>query len=132
MFGGETTNVLQKATVYLGIALFGLTFLLAILISRKDNRAETFVEPSDKVVVPAAGKDGSAPGSPEEAIRQALEKEMSKKAAEGNATPPPASTAPAADKPAADTRADKPATPAPIPAPTNSPPPVPAVPAPAK
>ena len=47
MFGAQTTNVLQKATVYFGVALFGLTFLLAILVSRQDDRATgkaTFVE----------------------------------------------------------------------------------------
>src|SRR5580698_5338805 len=36
--GAQTTNVLQKATVYFGVALFALTFLLAILVSRADSQ----------------------------------------------------------------------------------------------
>lgn len=110
MFGAQTTNVLQKATVYLGVALFGLTFLLAILVSRQDVRSkgkDTFVNPADKVVTPVAGKDASTMS--EEAIRKLIEGEISKKAAEGKATTPPAAPA-----------TDTPATPAPIPAPTTS------------
>ncbi len=134
MFGAQTTNVLQKATVYFGIALFGLTFLLAILVSRQDDRANgkaTFVEPSDQVAKPTAGKDGAAPGSPEEMIQKAIDEQMSKHAGEAkdSATPTPA---PTPEAPAA-----QPTTPAPAPAPANSDPapaptPPPAVPAPGK
>lgn len=124
MFGAQTTNVLQKTTVYLGVGLFGLTFLLAILISHNDDSSKgksTFVEPADKVVTPAAGKD--AVGTPEDAVRKMLEEQLSKKAGEQNAATPPVTPA-----------ADTPATPAPIPAPTTSTPApaAPAVPEPAK
>ncbi len=121
MFGAQTTNVLQKATVYLGIALFGFTFLLAILISRQDDRSkgkDTFVNPADKVVTPVAGKD--SPAMSEENIRKLIEGAVSKKAGEDKASTPPAAPAVGA-----------PATPAPIPAPA-SPTPAPAVPGPAK
>ncbi|MCE9518045.1 MAG: preprotein translocase subunit SecG [Verrucomicrobia bacterium] len=126
MFGAQTTNVLQKATVYLGVALFGLTFLLAILVSRQDDHTTgkaTFVEPTDKVVTPVAGKDG--PGMSEEALRKLIDEQVSKKTGDEKAPTPPAESA-----------ADKPVTPAPIPAPTTSttPPaaPVPEAPAPVK
>jgi preprotein translocase subunit SecG len=126
MFGAQTTNVLQKATVYLGVALFGLTFLLAILISRQDDQSKgkaTFVEPADKVVTPVAGKDGT--GISEEAIRKMIEEQVGKKTGDDKAPALPAAPA-----------TDAPVTPAPIPAPTTSttPPaaPAPAAPEPAK
>jgi len=37
VWGAQTTNVLQKFTVYLAIVLFGLTLLLAVLVSRTHN-----------------------------------------------------------------------------------------------
>src|SRR6188508_1013934 len=55
MFGAQTTNVLQKATVYMGVALFVLTFLLAICVSKQNDRAAgkaTFVDPTDQVAKP--------------------------------------------------------------------------------
>ena len=37
MFGAQTTNVLQKVTVWLGILFFGCTLLLAILQTRQNT-----------------------------------------------------------------------------------------------
>ena len=146
MFGAQTTNVLQKATVYLGIALFGLTFLLAILISRQDDRAtgkSTFVEPTDKVAVTCRSQGRSRPrlarGGHSQDHRAGNQQA---RLAEGNAAaPPPRVHCTRWNKPAAPTnratarKRHTPATPAPIPRlhrarPTS--PPAPAVPAPAK
>jgi preprotein translocase subunit SecG len=38
-FGTQTTNVLQKATAWLGIALFVLTLILAALVARQQGTA---------------------------------------------------------------------------------------------
>ena len=58
MFGAQTTNVLQKGTVYLGAAFLILSLVLAILIGNKNNTAAMAQPASDKVeevpVVPAA------------------------------------------------------------------------------
>jgi preprotein translocase subunit SecG len=148
MFGAQTTNVLQKATVYLGVALFGLTFLLAILVSRNDDRAKgkaTFVEPSDKVAAPATGKDGAAPDSPEAMIQKAINEQISKQAGDAKEAAPATGT-PAAAPTVTPTPATPAVTPTPTPppassapapeapAPTAAPPPAPApaAPAPAK
>jgi len=39
MFGAQTTNVLQKGTVYLAVMFFGITLLLSVLVARKQNRS---------------------------------------------------------------------------------------------
>lgn len=124
MFGAQTTNVLQKATVYFGGALFGLTFLLAILISRQTDRAtgkSTFVEPTDKVpAAPAA----PVPGAPTAPVKVEVP-------APAAGTPAPATPAtPATGKPAekipAAPAAAKPVPAAPTPAPASTPPAPPA------
>jgi len=124
MFGAQTTNVLQKATVYFGVALFGLTFLLAILISRQDDRAKdksTFVEPTDKVAAP------TAPAAPAPATPPAPAKA-------DQTAPAPATTAPAPAKPAeskpAENKAPAPAAPAPAKPAVSAPVPAPPAPAP--
>lgn len=43
LFGAQTTHVLQKFTVYLGVAFFALTLLLAILFSRA-TASSTLIE----------------------------------------------------------------------------------------
>lgn len=58
MFGAQTTNVLQRGSVYLGVALFVLTFLLAILAARMDNReGKRLIDTNDKKVAPALPKE---------------------------------------------------------------------------
>ncbi len=67
MFGAQTTNVLQRGSVYLGVALFVLTFLLAILTSRLDNRdanGKSLIDPKDKKIVPTAPKETKAEDKP--------------------------------------------------------------------
>jgi preprotein translocase subunit SecG len=137
MFGAQTTNVLQKATVYFGVALFGLTFLLAILISRQDDRAtgrSTFVEPTDKVAAPVAP---AVPTAAVPAPPAAPAKVDQTAPATGTPAVPtgskPAESKPAQSNPAenkipapAAPAADKPGTPAPVPAPGSASPAPPA------
>ncbi|MFT4175150.1 MAG: preprotein translocase subunit SecG [Luteolibacter sp.] len=59
VFGARTTNVLQRATVYLGSAFFLLSLLLAILIGLK-NRQHTLVTPKTP-----AHSQAAAPAEPE-------------------------------------------------------------------
>lgn len=124
MFGAQTTNVLQKATVYLGAALFGITFLLAILISRQDGsgaRKETFVDPTDKVA------KQPAPIAPSEPFKLDGNSPLPLPGT-GSAPAPAPAPAPATDnkpatdaKPAAPATAPTPANPAPSPSPTPGP-----------
>lgn len=94
MFGAQTTNVLQKFTVYLAVALFILTAVLAVLVSKKQagETKKLFTAPpaAEAPATPAA----AAPGTPETAP-----------AAPAPATP----AAPAVDAP----KTDAPAAPAP-------------------
>lgn len=55
MFGAQTTNVLQKATVTLGIFFFTSTLILSILYNRKNttNQIE-FTAPAPSLTVPAS------------------------------------------------------------------------------
>ena len=65
MFGAQTTNVLQKFTVYLAVALFLLTAVLAVLVSKKQagDTKKLFSAPpaAEAPATPAA----AAPGTPE-------------------------------------------------------------------
>ncbi len=57
MFGAQTTNVLQRGSVYLGVALFVLTFALAILSSHLDISAakgKSLIDSKDKKAAPSA------------------------------------------------------------------------------
>lgn len=123
MFGAQTTNVLQRGSVYLGIALFVLTFVLAILTSHLDNRdakGKSLLDGKDKKTI------STAPLEP---------KKEDKPATVPATTPAPATTTPAAEKPA-DAKtvpapeskpAELPATPAEtLPAPESLPTPPPA------
>lgn len=55
MFGAQTTNVLQKATVWFGIIFFSSTLLLAILYNKKNTSSEisTGAEVTEEVVAEA-------------------------------------------------------------------------------
>ena len=53
MFGAQTTNVLQKATTFLGAMLFALTFFLAMAVAKQDKNSRegatsSLVDPADK------------------------------------------------------------------------------------
>jgi preprotein translocase subunit SecG len=118
LVGAQTTNVLQKGTVYLALTLFVLTISLAVLTSRKQagQKKEVFSAPPAEApaapVTPAAepAKTGDATNTPAPAIEvkpsaDAAKAPEMKEPAEVKVTPAPA------DKPAE--AAPKPALPAP-------------------
>ncbi len=57
MFGAQTTNVLQKGTVWLGVMFFVITLVLAILISKRHSADAAFLE-TMKEGAPAAETSG--------------------------------------------------------------------------
>ncbi|MES2598478.1 MAG: preprotein translocase subunit SecG [Verrucomicrobiota bacterium] len=64
LVGAQTTNVLQRGTVYLAVALFVLTLTLAVLTTRKQNTrgTEVFSEPPPAAAAPVVpGAPGSSP-----------------------------------------------------------------------
>lgn len=128
MFGAQTTNVLQKGTVYFGIALFALTFLLAVLTAKMDEHNKPSnarlvdsadLKPKATATTPAA----STPSAPASANKDATPaaapaktepaKTEDKKPAEAK----PEATKPAAPKPAETKPTPAPAAAAPAPAP---------------
>ena len=138
MFGAQTTNVLQRGSVYLGVALFVLTFVLAILTSRLDKRDDMrLVDPGDKKIIPAAAKEVKKDDKP--AVAPTVVPPATGNPAD---TKPASATEPAPAPKAAETPAKTDATaPATEPAPkppeipvkadAATPPPAPATPAPA-
>lgn len=148
VWGAQTTNVLQKFTVWLAVILFGLTLLLAVLVSRTHTSGKTEKIFGDAKPAPAAPAAPAA-AAPDagaakvlEKIQDAVKAETAKagkpanavetpKAAPAAATPAPATVTPApakapeAPKPAA----AAPTTPAPAPSTTPAPAPAPAAPA---
>jgi preprotein translocase subunit SecG len=120
--GAQTTNVLQKATTYLGGALFILSAILAILVSHQTSGAA-----GKKSLVPEASST-TAPAAPAAAapsVPAASEPAKTPVApAKTPAEPAPAASKPADTKPAAPapTATTPPAsTPAPAPAPAATP-----------
>lgn len=126
--GAQATNVLQKATTYLGVALFVLTFALAVLVAHSDTRSvnlPALVDESDKKAAETAPAEPAAVSTETPAPAPAATEE--KPAAEATPTPAttPAPVAPVTPAPAPE---------APVPAPTPAPAPEaekPAAPAPA-
>jgi preprotein translocase subunit SecG len=62
LFGARTTNVLQKATVYLSTLFFILTLTLAVLITKRNSLTRSFVAE----VTPPAPPSSIAPSTPAE------------------------------------------------------------------
>jgi len=125
MFGAQTTNVLQKATTWLGIGLFVLTFTVAVLMSHRhssDDLAPIVTEEELATQPAPAAPAAVAPEAPATDSAAPVPAPAPAPAAE---TPAPAPT-PAPEAPKAET----PATPAPTPAPAATPE-APAAPAPA-
>jgi len=127
VWGAQTTNVLQKFTVYLAVLLFVLTLSLAVLTAREQapEKSKLFgdkpIEPPPAPTAPATPGPISvtpAPAAPATPAPAAAPKAEDKKAdaPKAPATPAPAAAkAPEAPKPAAE--APKPtAAPAPAPA----------------
>ncbi|OYW77640.1 MAG: preprotein translocase subunit SecG [Verrucomicrobia bacterium 12-59-8] len=127
VWGAQTTNVLQKFTVYLAIILFGLTILLAVLVSRHQNgskSAKIFGDAKPEAAAPAApvSAEEQAKAQLLEKIKDAVKTEQVKagetpKADEKKDTP--AAPAPATTEPAKAPEAPK--APAEAPAPTPAP-----------
>jgi preprotein translocase subunit SecG len=140
VWGAQTTNVLQKFTVWLAIILFGLTLLLAVLVSRHQNGSKGEKIFGDAKPAPAAPAAATSPDSETakvmEKIKEAVKAETAKagepaKAGDApKAAPAPAKTEPAKapEAPKAVAPAPTATTPAPAPAATT-PTPAPAVPA---
>jgi preprotein translocase subunit SecG len=130
--GAQTTNFLQRWTVYFGMALFGLTFLLAVLISRADNHkaAAKLVDPSD-IKPPAAATTTPTPVDANaltpEGLKKIIEQSQAKNAQETKPANPAAAPAPVGQKPAdakpvdAKPAESKPAAPVSTPAPQQKP-----------
>jgi protein translocase SecG subunit len=116
VWGAQTTNVLQKFTVYLAVILFALTLLLAVLVSRKQNSGKTEKIFGDAKPVPAApaapSEEEAAKAKLMEKIQEAVKAEE-KKADTAKSEPAKTPEAPKAAAPAS--------TPAPTPAPTAAP-----------
>ncbi|MDH4454613.1 MAG: preprotein translocase subunit SecG [Verrucomicrobiota bacterium] len=145
VWGAQTTNVLQKFTVWLAVILFGLTLLLAVLVSRTHTSGKTekiFGDAKPAPAAPAAAAPDAGAAKVLEKIQDAVKAETAKagkpanavetpKAAPAAATPAPATVTPA---PAKAPEGPKPAASAPTtlaPAPSTTPAPAPAPAAPA-
>jgi len=99
IWGSQTTNVLQKGTVYLGVLFFVLSLLLAILKAREAAQFSNLNLPK---TAPVAEQAPVAPAAPVEVPAPAVNLE----------TPtPPTPVTPAAETPAAPA-AETPAAPA--------------------
>lgn len=120
MFGAQTTNVLQRASVYLGIALFVLTFVLAILSSHLDSggsKGKSLIDDKDKKAVPtvpAESKKVEPPATTPAATTPVTDKPAT--------TPEPAPATNAVETPAAPSGA------LPVPESLPTPPPAPELP----
>lgn len=137
VWGAQTTNVLQKFTVWLAVILFGLTLLLAVLVSRTHTSGKTekiFGDAKPAPAAPAAAAPDAGAAKVLEKIQDAVKAETAKAGAPAKAAETP-KAAPAAvtPAPAKAPEAPKPASsaPAPAPAPATTPAPAPAPAAPA-
>ena len=66
IFGAQTTHVLQKFTVWLGIVFFALTLLLAVLYAKRGTgettiQKELLGQPVPQAVAPAAAEPVAVP-----------------------------------------------------------------------
>jgi preprotein translocase subunit SecG len=127
VWGAQTTNVLQKFTVWLAVILFALTLLLAVLVSRTHTGGKTekiFGDAKPAPAAPAAATPDAEAAKVVQKIQDAVKAEPAKAGAPAKAveTPKAATPAPAKTEPAKAPAAAKPATPAP----TTTPPPAPA------
>ena len=57
LFGARTTNVLQKATVYLATLFFVITLTLSILIQKRSSSGPSLVADAKAAIFAAAGRD---------------------------------------------------------------------------
>lgn len=88
LFGARTTNVLQKATVYLSSLFFILTLTLAVLITKRNSLNKSFVADVPPVAAPAS----IAPETPAETPITPEAVTPPAEAPKPVETPPPAET----------------------------------------
>lgn len=111
--GAQTTNVLQKFTVYLAVLLFVLTLSLAVLTARQQTAkadVKIYSEPPPPPAAPAS-KEEPKPVAPEAAQKEAAPAAKKDEAPAAKKEAAPADKAPAA-APKAAAEAPKPAAPA--------------------
>lgn len=111
--GAQTTNVLQKFTVYLAVLLFVLTLSLAVLTARQQTAkadVKIYSEPPPPPAAPAS-KEEPKPVVPEAAQKEAAPAAKKDEAPAAKKEAAPADKAPAA-APKAAAEAPKPAAPA--------------------
>ena len=81
VWGAQTTNVLQKFTVWLAVILFGLTLLLAVLVSRTHTSGKTekiFGDAKPAPAAPAAAAPDAGAAKVLEKIQDAVKAETAK------------------------------------------------------
>lgn len=111
LFGARTTNVLQKATVWLATLFFLLTLTLAILINQRNRNSATLVA-TPVPVVTAAPAEGPVVPDPAASQSKPLEPEGGLPPVETPA-PPSNTTTPPVEIPAEPTPGDPVVPPAP-------------------
>ena len=97
IFGAQTTHVLQKFTVWLGIVFFALTLLLAILYAKRGAGGETDIQKellSQPVPAATTAPQSQAAAAPGVAVTEPVAAEAV--AVELTETPPAAATETAA------------------------------------
>ena len=87
LFGARTTNVLQKATVYLATLFFVLTLALAVLIQKRTSNNPTLISKAPAAEAPAAAEE--KPASIAEEAEKAGEKPLEPEAVTPPAEAPP-------------------------------------------
>jgi preprotein translocase subunit SecG len=99
IFGAQTTSVLTKATIYLGIAFFGITLLTTVLIAKQSQtRGEGVLEREARQAAGAPAPTASPAASPAASPTPAATPES---AASPVGSPTPAATPESAASPAA-------------------------------
>jgi preprotein translocase subunit SecG len=93
IFGAQTTHVLAKFTVWLGVAFFAITMLLAIAYSRRDVGRSEIQRELLNSAVPAASPSPTNP--PAQAPPAASSSEATAPAAATPTLSPPAAATPA-------------------------------------
>lgn len=102
IFGAQTTHVLQKFTVWLGIVFFALTLLLAILYAKRGTGETSIQKELLSQPVPAAATKETAPASTPNVVttEPVAVEAVAAEAAEAPAAPVVESSAPTEPAPA--------------------------------
>jgi preprotein translocase subunit SecG len=102
IFGAQTTHVLQKFTVWLGIVFFALTLLLAILYAKRGTGETSIQKELLSQPVPAAATKETAPAAATNVVttEPVAVEAVAAEAAEAPAAPVVESSAPTEPAPA--------------------------------